>query len=163
MLIINTGGTFNKVYNPLSGELEVLQDNQVIERLLLHIPSLEYDLIGTLYKDSLDIVEQDREELVKIIQTTFHEDILIVHGTDTIDATAEYLSKKIDNKRIVLTGAMEPFSINTIEATANFALALGFLQNSTYKGVYIAMHGIVDFAEKIYKNRSIGQFQRRDK
>ena len=162
MLIINTGGTFNKVYNPLSGELEVLGDNQVLERLLLHIPSLKYDLVGAIFKDSLEMTQSDREELSRIIQTTFHEKIVIVHGTDTLDVTASYLSQKIDNKVIVLTGAIEPFSINTIEATANFSLALGFLEGTTQNGVYVAMHGIVDFHERVYKNRSIGQFQRRD-
>ncbi len=59
MLILNSGGTFNKKYNPLNGELEVPYNNSSIEKILQSVES-KYDLAGVIYKDSLDMNMDDR-------------------------------------------------------------------------------------------------------
>ena len=82
----------------------------------------------------------------------------MVHGTDTMDVTAEYLAEGELDKCIVLTGAMIPYSIDPVEATANLASAYGYLQALEKDGVYIAMNGALDTYSKVKKNRKKGCF-----
>lgn len=159
ILIINTGGTFNKRYNPLKGELEVPSDSLAPESILKYFYNLKYEVMNIIHKDSLDMNYEDREEIFKAIENASCKKNIIIHGTDTMDKTATFLEKKIHNKCIVLTGAMVPFSINQIEATTNLSTAIGYLLNSQNMGIYIAMHGLVDVHHKVFKNREIGVFQ----
>jgi len=85
--------------------------------------------------------------------------ILLIHGTDTMDKTASFLAKRIKDKTIVITGAMKPYSIDPVEATANFMLGFGFLQSCNEREVYIAMHGMVKEHSKIIKNKEKGIFE----
>ena len=102
--------------------------------------------------------DADREFIVKTIKNIKNENIIIVHGTDTMDLTAKYLDEKIKDKTIILTGAMLPISINKIEATLNFSQAIGFLNANIENGIYISMHGSVKNYKKLIKNREIGKF-----
>ncbi len=160
MLIINTGGTFNKRYNPLKGELEVPKDSIALDGILKYFYNLEYELINIIHKDSLDILDCDRKDIVKTIKNSNQDKILIIHGTDTMDKTAEFLNQNIIDKKILLTGAMVPFNIDGIEASANLSMSIGYLLNVLEEGIYISMHGLVDNYKKVYKNREVGVFQR---
>jgi len=161
ILIINTGGTFNKRYNPIKGELQVPDDSLALEGVLKYFYNLKYKIKNIIHKDSLDMNDIDRQEIVKTIQNSPNKKILIIHGTDTMDKTAKFLEQKIKDRCIVLTGAMVPFSINMVEATANIATAIGYILNCQNSGVYIAMHGLVDIHYRVFKNRDIGVFQSR--
>jgi L-asparaginase len=156
--VINTGGTFNKRYNSLSGELEVPKDSLALDEIISYCYNIDFDVLNIISKDSLEMNDDDRELIVKTIKNCKNQNIIIVHGTDTIDLTAKYLDEKIKDKTIVLTGAMLPISINKIEATLNFASAIGFLNANIKNGIYISMHGSVKNYKKLIKNREIGQF-----
>ena len=158
MLILNTGGTFNKKYNPKNGELEVPYDNSAIENILESV-AISHDIAGVVYKDSLDMNLEDRKMLVNIILYSDEKHFLIVHGTDTIDQTAEFLSTIIEDKTIVLTGAMKPFEIDSIEASLNLGISLGFLRASEKQGVYISMNGYVEPWDRLKKNKEKGIFE----
>ncbi len=157
ILIISTGGTFNKVYNPITGELVIDKEskalNTIASKWLCH-----FEIINIIGKDSLDITDQDRLMLLTTINNSDLNNIIVIHGTDTMDLTAAYLANADIKKCIVLTGAMVPFSIEPIEATANLASAFGYLQTLTYNGIYIAMHGLVDFHTQVVKDREHGKF-----
>ncbi len=156
--VINTGGTFNKRYNPLSGELEVPKDSLALDEIISYCYNIDFDVLNVISKDSLDMSDADREFIVKTIKNCKNENIIIVHGTDTMDLTASFIDENIKDKTIVLTGAMLPISINKIEATLNFASAIGFLNANIKNGIYISMHGSVKNYKKLIKNREIGQF-----
>jgi len=156
--IINTGGTFNKRYNPIKGMLEVPSDNIALDKIIRSCHNVEFEIHNIISKDSLDIDDNDREIIVDVINQTKNEKIIIIHGTDTIDITSAFLKKKILNKTIVFTGAMVPLSIDEAEATMNFSLSLGFLSANCANGVYLAMHGIVLDSEKLFKDKSKGKF-----
>lgn len=158
IFIINTGGTFNKVYNPLKGELEVPQDGVAPEAILRYFYNTNYQLMNIIHKDSLEMNEEDRMLILQTIERSPASKVLIIHGTDTMDVTADFLSLHVKNKVVILTGAMVPFSIDTIEATANFAMALGDLHVRKENGIYIAMHGLIARYDAIYKNREKGIF-----
>ena len=156
--VINTGGTFNKRYNPLSGELEVPKDSLALDEIISYCYNIDFDVLNVISKDSLDMSDADREFIVKTIKNCKNENIIIVHGTDTMGLTASFIDEKVNDKTIVLTGAMLPISINKIEATLNFASAIGFLNANIKNGIYISMHGRVKNYKKLIKNREIGQF-----
>ncbi|AHJ11872.1 asparaginase domain-containing protein [Sulfurospirillum multivorans] len=159
ILILNTGGTFNKRYNPLKGELEVPQDGIAVESILRYCYNTSYELLNIIHKDSLEMSEEDRELIVQTIQASPARKVLIIHGTDTMDVTATFLALHVKDKIISLTSAMVPFSIDTVEATANFMMALGDLHVREKNGVYLAMHGAIASHGSIYKNRQKGIFE----
>jgi L-asparaginase len=92
-------------------------------------------------KDSLDMDGYDREEIKGATLHTHEEKIVIMHGTDTIHVTAEYLSD-IKGKTIVLTGAMTPERFRDSDADFNVGMAVGAV-HCLPPGVYIALYGEV--------------------
>jgi len=157
ILVINTGGTFNKRYNPVHGTLEVLNDGSIPVSILKKW-HCKLEVLNIIGKDSLDMNSEDRLFLLATLTQSDYTDIIIIHGTDTMNVTAEYLADAELDKRIVLTGAMVPYSIDPVEATANLASAYGYLQLLKENGVYIAMNGIIDTFENVEKDRKNGKF-----
>jgi len=161
MLILNSGGTFNKRYNPLNGQLEVPYDSLAIENILQTVDA-SYDMAGVIFKDSLDMDHNDRKMLASIIMESKDDKFLIVHGTDTMEDTAHFLSEIFKDRKIVLTGSMKPFELDKVESTLNFGMSVGFLNAQTINGVYICMNGYTEPWDKIKKNRTLGKFERVD-
>jgi L-asparaginase len=158
ILIINTGGTFNKVYNPLNGELEIEENADALKSISKHwLKSLK--VINIIGKDSLDIDDRDREKIMETIKIHNEKSIIIIHGTDTIDKTANYLNEADLQKEIILTGSMVPYSIDPIEATANFSSAYGYINAINKIGIYIAMNGIIKDYKRVIKNKEKGYFE----
>ncbi len=162
VLVVDTGGTFNKAYDPLRGVLENPSSTAAVERILGYPgQNLDIEIRGLIHKDSLDLTTADRETLAQAIAASPARRVIVVHGTDTMDTTARFLRARLADRTIVLTGAMVPFTIDPVEATANLALALGFLQCDPRPGVHIAMHGLVLPFEHIAKDRNAGRFTAR--
>ncbi len=158
MLILNTGGTFNKRYNPLNGEMEVPFDNLAIENILSSFAS-EVKMAGLIYKDSLDMDLEDRKMMVKIILASEESHFIIIHGTDTMDLTASFLDEILEDKVVILTGAMVPFEIDPIEASCNLGMTLGYAKVERRPGVYICMQGLIAQHTKLRKNKTLGKFE----
>lgn len=158
MLILNSGGTFNKRYNSLNGELEVPYDNIAIEKIMSNVNGA-YNLAGVVYKDSLEMDSNDRKMLANIIFESTDDKFIIIHGTDTMHVTAEFLSEIFEDRKIVLTGAMKPLEIDNIEASFNLGMAIGFMHSEVQNGVYICMSGLIEPWDQIVKNKSIGKFE----
>jgi L-asparaginase len=158
--IINTGGTFNKDYQ-LDGTLKVRNDNKIIKKIVKKVfreNKKNIKIKGILYKDSLEITTDDREKLFNLINEDANSKIIIVHGTDTITETAEYLSSKKINKEIIITGSMVPFKINKIEAVGNLMAAYGALKTNDFKEIHICINGIVESFKKIVKDKDKNRF-----
>ena len=156
--VLNTGGTFNKRYNPILGQLEVPKDNIALDKIIKSCFNIEFDIRNIVSKDSLDFTQEDRETILENIINSENDKIIIIHGTDTVDLTAKFIEDKIENKKVVFTGAMVPMSIDEVEATMNFSQAIGFLNAPIENGIYLSMHGSVIEHSKLKKDRSIGQF-----
>ena len=156
--IINTGGTFNKRYNPLKGQLEVPSDNIALNKIIASCHNVNFEIKNIVSKDSLDMDDNDRQIITDAVNETSNDNIIIIHGTDTVDLTSQFLKQQVLNKKIVFTGAMVPMSIDEVEATMNFSQALGFLSAKIENGIYLAMHGVVVDASKLVKNRKEGKF-----
>jgi L-asparaginase len=161
LCIIDTGGTFNKRYDEISGQLMVEPNATAAKELVrLFRGNINVNIQPIIHKDSLDIDDKDRELLVKSVLESAQECVIIIHGTDTMYRSALKLSGFNCDKRVVFVGSMCPFSIDEKEATANFFLAVGFLHAKPQNGVYIAMHGLVLPHNEIKKDRLEGVFRR---
>jgi len=158
ILIINTGGTFNKVYNPLNGNLDIDLNGNAVKQIAKNW-LVNFKVINIIGKDSLDIDEKDREILLKTIKESSEQSIIIIHGTDTMDKSAKFLDEAHLEKVIILTGAMVPYSIDPIEATANFSSAYGYINAINKSGVYIAMNGVIKDYTSVIKNKEKGYFE----
>ena len=156
--VINTGGTFNKVYNTIKGHLEVTSDNSALDNIIKHCHNVEFEIDNIISKDSLDITNVDRHLMLKHIKEANTQNIILIHGTDTMDETAQFLEEHCEDKKVVITGAMIPMSIDAVEATMNFSQAIGFLNVQVPSGIYISMHGAVTLHQYIQKNKEIGKF-----
>jgi len=157
ILIISTGGTFNKHYNTIKGTLDIDKTSSALQEIASKWLT-KFEILNIIGKDSLEMTNHDRLELLSTIHQSEYRHIIIVHGTDTIDITAEYLADAELEKSIVLTGAMVPYSIDPIEATANLASAYGYLQALEKEGVFIAMNGVMGFYDNVKKSRTEGRF-----
>ncbi len=157
ILIINTGGTFNKRYDPIKGTLYVDEQGLALEELALKW-LCNFEIMHIIGKDSIDMSSHDRLELLAIISQSSFDDIIIIHGTDTMGITAEYLADSDLEKRVIITGAMVPYAIDPVEATANFSSAYGTMQILEEDGIYVSMNGLFEKYDKIKKERSKGRF-----
>lgn len=133
ILIISTGGTFNKVYNPQNGILEIDKNAHALKDIASKW-RFDLEVLNLIGKDSLEMTNHDRLELLSTIHQSTYDKIIIVHGTDTMDVTAEYLADAELEKTIVLTGAMVPYSIDATEATTNLVSAYVYLNTLEKKG-----------------------------
>jgi len=158
MLILNSGGTFNKRYNPINGELEVPYDNYAIDSILSSVDE-KFNIAGVVYKDSLEIDSNDRKMLASIIMESNEDTFIVVHGTDTMNTTAEFFNEIFDDRKIILVGAMQPFEIDKIESSFNLGMAIGFAKSLTKYGIYICMNGYVELWNNIDKNKVKGKFE----
>ena len=108
--------------------------------------------------DSLEMTEKDRDWIVHQCRQCAEDKIIITHGTDTMAETAAVLAKNIDNKTIVLTGAMIPIKFGSSDGLFNLGGALAFVQTLP-RGVYVAMNGRYFNWDNVRKNKLTGRFE----
>ncbi len=155
--IFVTGGTFDKEYNELSGQL-FFNDSHLPEMLELGRCLMPVDIRTLMMIDSLDITDIDRELIARHCQEADEDQIIITHGTDTMAQTAQLLAQKNMGKTIVLTGAMIPYKFGSSDGLFNLGSALAFVQTLP-PGVYVAMNGRYFDADKVRKNKQTGVFE----
>jgi L-asparaginase len=157
ILILVTGGTFDKEYNELTGEL-FFKDTHVREML-----SLGRNLVSTvvqtlMMKDSLQMTDEDRRIIADHCRQVKQGHIIITHGTDTMVETAVYLNREISDKTIVLTGAMIPYKFGSSDGLFNLGSAMALVQ-TLKEGIYIAMNGRYFHPANVRKNKEDGVFE----
>ena len=116
--IFVTGGTFDKVYDELTGKL-FFQDSHVGPMLKQGRCRLQVELRTLMMVDSLEMSDKDRELILRNCVHTPEDRILITHGTDTLVSTAQLLGKNLTDKTVVLTGAMKPYAFGSSDGMFN--------------------------------------------
>ncbi|MGB2128627.1 MAG: asparaginase domain-containing protein [Flavicella sp.] len=155
--IICTGGTFDKKYNELNGEL-FFKETHIHEMLQLGRSKLDIEVNPLMMIDSLQMQNKERDEVVKACLSTEASKIVITHGTDTMSETAAWIAKKNIDKTIVLTGAMIPYQFGSSDGLFNLGSSLAFVQ-TLKPGVYISMNGKIFDWDNVKKNKDIGEFE----
>jgi L-asparaginase len=155
--IFVTGGTFDKEYNELNGSL-FFKDSHLSEMLKLGRSKIDADIRTLMMVDSLEMNDADRRLILDHCRKTPHDRILITHGTDTMEITADVLGRELSGKTVVLTGAMIPYKFGSSDGLFNLGSALAFVQTLP-PGVYIAMNGRYFFWDNVRKNKKTGEFE----
>ncbi len=156
---ITTGGTIDKIYFDALGQFEV-GDSQIKTILTEGLVDFDYEVVPLLQKDSLEMTDEDRQQVRDYIAADDGRFYVVTHGTDTMPETAEAL-EGLEGKTIVLTGALTPARFKTTDAVFNIGMAVAAAQTAS-PGVYIAMSGQVFPAGGVRKNRAENRFESTD-
>ena len=158
--IIATGGTFDKCYDPLTGNL--VFDRSVLPTALARARITDPVSFEPLFAiDSLDMNETHRAQICAACERSTEQKIVIIHGTDTMRETAQVLGKAGLQKTIVLTGAMVPYRVASSDALFNLGFAVAVAQLNM-PGVFVAMNGRVFSWDRVRKNKTDGIFENAD-
>ena len=161
--IIKMGGTIEFIdpaYDAMNKKL--MQLDTTIESYLHNViqPHFNFSTETVTSKDSRDINDEDREKLVKAIQSSPHTNIIVTHGTFTMKLTAEFVEKKqLTDKKIVLTGSMIPITgFTTSDAGFNLGYVIASFP-SIEPGVYLSMNGGIFHTSEVAKNEELFRFE----
>tara|TARA_B100001093_G_scaffold202411_1_gene194432 strand:+ start:1900 stop:2385 length:486 start_codon:yes stop_codon:yes gene_type:complete len=156
--ILITGGTFDKSYNHIKGDL-FFEKTHLPEMLKRSKCRLNVEIKTLMMIDSLEMTENDIEKIIDECIKSASKRIVITHGTDTMVRTASKIASKINDKTIVLTGAMIPYAFgSSSDGFFNLGSALSFVQ-TLKKGVYIAMNGQYFDYNNVIKDKEKGYFK----
>ena len=156
--ILITGGTFDKEYDEIRGEL-YFKDTHMREILDLGRSKLEVKIRTLMLLDSLEMTDHDRDVILDNCRRVPENQIVITHGTDTMTETGRVIAEAKLEKTIILTGAMIPYKFGSSDGLFNFGGALAFVQALPH-GVYIAMNGRYFDWNKVEKNIKTGVFEK---
>ena len=155
--IVTTGGTIDKIYFDALSDYKI--GDPVIGELLEKIGvGFSFDVHSLMRKDSLELTDNDRQLIVDTAKSADSDCILVTHGTDTMVETGRWLKEQVPDKKIVLTGALQPAAFRETDAVFNIGCAIGALQ-SVENGVYVSMNGQVFDVLKVKKNRQANRFE----
>lgn len=155
--ILITGGTFDKHYDAIRGEL-TFKESHLPSILRQARVTLPITIEACLLKDSLQMNDGDRNLILAACQNAIEKHIVVVHGTDTMVETAKKLGSAGLPKTIILTGAMVPYAILESDALFNLGFALAAAQCAS-PGVFVAMNGQVWPWDGVHKNKLLGVFE----
>lgn len=155
--IVTTGGTIDKIYFDALSDYQI--GDPVIGDLLQKIGvGFDFDVHSLMRKDSLELTDADRQLIVDTVRATDSEYVLVTHGTDTMVETGKWLKDQVPDKKVVLTGALQPAAFRETDAVFNIGCALGALQHVT-PGAYVCMNGQIFDVLKVKKNRDANRFE----
>ena len=155
--IFITGGTFDKEYNELNGQL-YFKDTHLHDLLEMGRNKVPVEIRTLMMIDSLEMTDEDRQLIVHQCKNCDEDKIVITHGTDTMADTAKVIAASINDKTIILTGAMIPIKFGSSDGLFNLGSALAFAQALPH-GVYVAMNGRYFNWNNVRKNRQTGIFE----
>lgn len=155
--IFITGGTFDKEYNELSGEL-YFRDTHMQQMLEQSRSQLNVNIRSLMMIDSLEMTDEDRQLILTHCSKSKSDQIIITHGTDTMVDTAKYLASHLQGKTVVLTGAMIPIVFGSSDGLFNMGAALAYVQ-TLEPGIWVAMNGQYFRYDNVRKNREKGLFE----
>ncbi len=160
---ITTGGTIEKTYDEHNGILT--NQHSILSGILesLRLPELSVDQRNVIFKDSLDMTENDRNIILDITRQAMasSDAIIILHGTDTLEVTGTLLCKEIKEPKcpVIFTGAMRPYEFRDSDAMQNVVEAL-FAARLVKPGIYAVMHNKLLAFPGVKKDRDKHTFVR---
>ena len=164
--IISTGGTIEKTYDEYDGLLEN-KTTQLEKRILtrLRLPNCSIEVTPIMSKDSLFFDDNDRklvaETIEKKLKTPDLGAILVIHGTDTMVKTADFVRLNVICPKvpIIFTGAMKPMGFDDSDAIQNVTESILAARVCSPGGIYIVFHGRIFTVPFVQKNREKGTFE----
>lgn len=158
--IIVTGGTLDKIHDPIAESL-TFADKSHVPRILLEVRAENVTVEQLMMVDSLDMTKTHQRQILDAIINSPENRIVITHGTSRMAKTAEFLTEAVNmfpDKVVVITGALRPFSFFPSESSFNLGGAI-LASRVLPQGVYVVMNGRLFTADgKIEKDRYTGIF-----
>jgi L-asparaginase len=161
LYLIATGGTIEKVYSEHSGSVENLDSK--IDRYfrMLRLPDLQLDTTHLMNKDSLEMTDADRQQILETVHTKLSEPapVVITHGTDTMVDTGLLLQRSLTGLQypIVFTGAMTPLGFEGSDGLQNLTESL-MAARLLPPGVWLVMHNQAFPIDRVRKDRELSRF-----
>jgi len=157
--IIVTGGTFDKRYDAIKGELTFTQTHlpALLEQARVRVP-LAVDI--RLLIDSLQMTEAHRASVLEACRESPERSIVVVHGTDTMVETARVVGRAGLDRTVVFTGAMVPYSVQDSDAPFNLGFAIA-ASLTLPAGAYVAMNARIFPWDGVMKDKAEGTFKLR--
>ena len=154
-----TGGTFDKEYNFITGEL-YFKSTHLPDMFDRGRSALDVNIKTLMMIDSLEMTDADRDIILHNCKRCAAQNVIVTHGTDRMVYTAKALAEaNIEGKTIVLTGAMVPYAFGTSsDGFFNLGSALAFAQ-ALPPGVFIVMNGRSFEWNNVQKNYKTGFFE----
>jgi L-asparaginase len=163
IIVMTTGGTIDKTYDEFEGSLGN-RESQIKERILakLRLPYTRLHIFSLMAKDSLFMTDYDRTLIIKTLKVQMEKGypIVILHGTDTMAKTANYILDHMEEPvvPIVFTGAMRPMGFEDSDSTQNVTEAL-LASKLLRPGIYISFHNHIFQLPGVRKNKEKGTFE----
>jgi len=154
--ILAAGGTFDKIYYDDKSEFHI-GEPMAIPILEEANVTFDFEVESILKKDSIELNDADREAIRSKVLADPCDRIVITHGTDSMVKTALCLLE-IENKTIVITGAMQPARMRYSDAAYNIGVATNAVQLLSH-GVYLAMNGQIFDPRSTTKNVAMSRFE----
>ena len=161
--IIVTGGTLDKIHDPISESL-TFSDHSHVPEMVAGCRADDIVVEELMLIDSLDMTEAYQQQVAAAVRKAAEKKIVITHGTSRMADTAEFLSSMADDfpdKVIVITGAMKPYSFFPSEPSFNLGGAVIAVRTASI-GVYVVMNGHIFSSDDVKKNTKTGMFGRKD-
>jgi len=160
--LIMTGGTIGKIYNEFKGHMENQPNgNHFLKQLRL--PYLDIEIVEIMCKDSLDITEGDRNDLLNTILNLqkHNQPIIILHGTDRMVTSAKFCKENLSkiNIPIIFTGSMKPMDCINSDAIQNITESIMACQ-IVCPDIYISFHSTLFDVNNVRKNKKMLRFEK---
>lgn len=162
LILLTTGGTIEKTYDEIEGTLfnrETVVRKRIEDRLRL--PWTGIEIKSLMAKDSLDMTDEDREFILSSMKYSANQGypIVVLHGTDTMQETAEFASLNWKPKvPVVFTGAMKPLGFEDSDAIQNVTEAM-MVAKIIPPGIYISFHNRLYEVPGARKNKAKRTFE----
>ena len=120
----------------------------------------ECEFTEVCMKDSRNLDDADRKNILKTVSDSKFKRIIITHGTYTLPDTARYLKANLKNhnKVIIFVCSMIPLiGFTPTDAGFNIGYAVAKSQELS-EGIYVCMNGKIFLPEEIVKMLSEGRF-----
>lgn len=157
---IMTGGTIDSYYD---GTKDTITPNEqsIIPKFIKTLKLYEnYEFTQICMKDSRDLNDADRNNILKAVKNSNCKRIIITHGTYTLPDTARFLKANLKEKDkvIIFVCSMIPLE-GFIPSDAGFNLGYAIAKSQELEqGIYVCMNGRVFVPEEVVKILSEGRF-----
>jgi L-asparaginase len=160
--LIATGGTLEKVYQEQTGSVENVASKVEHYLAMLRLPDARVTVERVMNKDSLEMTQRDRDQVLEAVRAKLAEEVapvVVTHGTDTMVETGLTVKRGLPDLLvpIVFTGAMTPLGFERSDGLQNLTESL-LAARLLPPGVWVVLHNQVFPIDRVRKDRDLARF-----